>query len=102
MSRQETHNLDQLQRWTQSVITHPFGVEQGICSRAATEQIDVESATVEQVITRSKALTSIERLRIYANAYYARLLDCMREFFPALDHTLGEELNQQLPTGPIS
>jgi len=99
MSRQETHNLDQLQRWTQSVITHPFGVEQGICSRAATEQIDVESATVEQVITRSKALTSIERLRIYANAYYARLLDCMREFFPALVHTLGEELFDEFAFG---
>jgi hypothetical protein len=37
-------------------------------------------------------LTSVERLEIYARAYYARLLECMRAEFPMLAKAMGEEL----------
>ena len=37
-------------------------------------------------------MTAVERLAIYGSAYYARLLECMREEFPATTYALGEEL----------
>ena len=44
-----------------------------------------------RIVTRSQSLTSTERLQIYANAYFARLFECLHEEFPALLHALGEE-----------
>ncbi|HBI42632.1 MAG TPA: hypothetical protein DDY78_07200 [Planctomycetales bacterium] len=86
------HALDQIQRWMQAAITHPDGVAEGMNSAEAHRQIDAGVADVEKVLTRSKAMTAVERLAIYGSAYYARLLECMREEFPATTHALGEEL----------
>lgn len=83
--------LSQIQRWMQSVITHPAGVTAGIGSDAARGQIDVAPVDIEQVITRSRALDSIGRLQVYSNAYYARLLECLAVEFPTLRHAAGEE-----------
>ena len=91
--------LDTVQRWMQSVITHPAGIAAGIDSAAAREQIEVDREQVEDVITRSKALTSIERLEVYGNAYYARLLECLRTVYPALANTLGEDLFNEFALG---
>lgn len=83
--------LEQVQNWMQAVIMHPDGVVAGIGSEPARRQIDVAAEEVEQVVRRSRSQSSIERLQIYANAYYARLLECLREEFPALVHALGQE-----------
>jgi len=40
---------------------------------------------VEDVICRSRDLTSIGQLGVYGNAYYARLLECLREFFQRIE-----------------
>jgi hypothetical protein len=82
-------NLNQIQRWMQAVITHPDGAAEGVA--AAREIVDVGPEVVEQLVTRSHALSGMERLGIYATAYYSRLLECLREEFPALIHALGEE-----------
>lgn len=83
--------LEKVQRWMQSVIMHPDGVAAGLDSEAARKHIDVPAEQVEQVISPSQALSSVERLSIYANAYYARLLECLGEEFPVIKQTLGEE-----------
>ncbi len=75
----------------QAVIVHPLGVEHGIASTDARQHLDVEPADVEQVVTRSKALSAVDRLAIYGYAYYARLLECLKEEFPAVLHAVGEE-----------
>jgi hypothetical protein len=85
------NNLDRIERWMQAVIMHPAGVQSGICSEDAQRQFPVSPEQVEQVVTRSESLTAIERLGIYANAYYARLLECLRQEFPSLAHALGED-----------
>jgi hypothetical protein len=85
------HDLDQLQRWMQTVLMHPGGVEHGMTSPQAREVIDVEPAQAECVVTRSQSLGALERLAIYNRAYFARLLECLRESFPVLAHTLGED-----------
>lgn len=86
----EPRELDQIQRWMQAVIMHPGGIVEGIESPQAREEIDVGSGDVEQVVGRSCNLTSIERLAVYGNAYYARLLECLREEFPALLYAVGD------------
>ena len=91
--------LDQIQRWLQAVIMHPDGVEAGIESDEARTEIDVTPDRVEQVVDPSKRRTSIERIEVYANAYYARLLECLRDEFPALLHAVGDEIFDGLAFG---
>jgi Putative DNA-binding domain len=85
------YDLEQIQRWMQAVIVHPLGVEQGIASDDARQHVDVDAAGIESVVTRSKALSAVERLGIYGYAYYARLLECLKEEFPAVLHAVGED-----------
>lgn len=85
-------NLDQIQKWMQSVITHPEGVVAGVKSPEAQAEIPVPPDAVGGVVERSRSLSSLERLQIYANAYYTRLVECLREEFSALAHAMGEEM----------
>ena len=85
------HDVDQLQRWMQTVIMNLGGAQQGVASEEARQLIGVGPEDAEQVVTRSQALTALERLDIYNRAYFARLLECLREEFPTLLHALGEE-----------
>ncbi|WP_298867754.1 DNA-binding domain-containing protein [uncultured Gimesia sp.] len=86
----ESRNLDQLQRWMQTVISWPGGVEAGIDSEAAQSEIPLERSELETVVTASSRQTSLERMGIYANAYYARLLECLSEEYPALVSAMGK------------
>lgn len=85
-------NLDRVQRWMQAVITHPDGVLSGADGEAARDLIDVGRGNLESVVTRSRALEASDRLAIYANAYYARLIECIGDVFPVLKRVLGEEV----------
>jgi len=87
-----SHDLNTVQRWFQAVITHPDGVESGIDAQAAQELIALKRSELEKIIRRSKNLTAEQRLGIYANAYYARLVECLRESFPVLARTVGPEV----------
>jgi hypothetical protein len=93
------HDLGQIQRWMQAAIMHPVGVAEGIASAEARDHIDVGPDEAETVVTRSRAQTSLERLAIYGYAYYARLLECLREEFPVLKHALGEEVFDAFAVG---
>lgn len=84
-------SLETLQRWMQTVIMNPHGVGAGIESEESRSAIDVTPAEVEGVITRSQSLTALERLDIYHRAYFARLVECLRDEFPVLLHALGDE-----------
>ncbi len=83
--------LQQIERWMQSVISHPEGVAAGMQSEEAQQQISLSPASVDQIVTRSKSLTSLERLQIYGNAYYARLVECLRDEYPAVLSAVGSE-----------
>ena len=84
--------LDQVQRWMQSVITHPGGASEGVDSPQARQHVDITLGELEQVINRSQALSSADRLDIYVNAYHARLMECLAEEFAVVRHALGDEL----------
>ncbi len=89
---EDSPNLGVIQRWMQAVLTHPDGVAGGVRSTEARDEIDIGPDELGQVLTRSRALSASDRLGVYANAYYARLLECLREEFPTLVHALGQEL----------
>ena len=58
-------DLGRTQRWMQAVLMHPTGVAEGIASAEARRHIDVGPDEAETVVTRSRALTALERLGIY-------------------------------------
>ncbi len=88
----DLEHLAQIQRWMRTVITHPDGITGGLNSPEAQAELSISAKDVEQVIGRSQALSSIERLQVYGNAYYARLIECLAAEFPALRHAVGEEV----------
>jgi len=87
-----SRSLDTVQQWFQAVVTHPDGVEGGVESEEAQALIRLPRGELEAVIRRSRNLTAAERIGIYANAYYSRLLECVGECFPMLKATLGGEV----------
>jgi hypothetical protein len=81
-----------VQQWFQAVVTHPAGVAAGAASPAAQRLVRLDRGALEQLVRRSRRLTAEQRLEIYANAYYARLLECLRDTFPLLTQVLGAEV----------
>lgn len=84
--------LGTVQEWFQAVVTHPGGVEGGVESEEAQALIRLPRGELEAVICRSRNLTAAERIGIYANAYYSRLLECVGDCFPLLRGALGEDV----------
>jgi hypothetical protein len=92
-------STEQLQRWMQTVITHYGGVAAGVESDEARAAIAVESGGLQSVILPSQSQSSLERLAVYGNAYYARLLGCLRDLFPACRQAVGEEAFDEFAYG---
>lgn len=92
-------NLDQIQRWMQTAIMNMGGAQAGVASAEAREIIDVGPGDVDTVLTRSKRQNALERLDVYNRAYFARLIECLREEFPALRHAVGDDAFDQFALG---
>ncbi|MBI3838717.1 MAG: putative DNA-binding domain-containing protein [Planctomycetia bacterium] len=90
-SKGQFYDLERIQRWMQAAIMHPGGIVDGIASSQAREHLDIDPQDIEQVLTRSQAMSAVDRLEVYGNAYYARLIECLREEFPVLRQALGED-----------
>lgn len=92
-------SLRRLQCWMQSVITHPAGIQAGIDSDSARRMLDIPATELERVLPPSQSQSSLERLAVYGNAYFARLLECLRSDFPLLQHAAGTEAFDSLAAG---
>ncbi|MBA4016696.1 MAG: hypothetical protein C0483_05865 [Pirellula sp.] len=90
-------SLDALQRWFQAATTHPGGITAGAQSAPAVDAIP--ATTVDEIVCRSSRQSAEERVAVYAQAYWARLLECLREEFPVLRATVGEEAFDGLAVG---
>jgi Putative DNA-binding domain len=86
------HPLNNVQRWMQSVITHPAGVVAGLADLAALSHLELPPDAIEQIIEPSRRQSSIERLSVYADAYYARLIECLQAEFPVFHQTVGDDV----------
>jgi hypothetical protein len=81
-------SLAALERWMQALLTHPGGVAAGVASPAARAE---RVGTVEDVFLPSHELSAAERVGVYADMYFARLIEVLEEEFPGLVAWLGHE-----------
>jgi len=83
-------NLSVVQQWFYTSISHPAGVVTGAAEAAA--HLQMEGGHIPQLINPSTTLTAAERLAIYHNAYYLRLMGVLEAEYPALKLALGDKL----------
>jgi len=67
----EASQLDRIERWMHSVVTHPDGAKAG--TKANSTQNNEQALKLEQTVLPSDELTSLDRISIYANMYFWRL-----------------------------
>ena len=84
--------LDQIERWMQALIMHPDGINSGLRSEEARDILPSSAEGLERVVLPSKQLNSQERLGIYRDMYYWRLIGILEEEFPTVQQLFGEEL----------
>jgi hypothetical protein len=81
-------SLREQQRWFVSVSTAENGVFEG-AERASLAL--GRAVPIEQCVTDGPSLNAAERLAIYHEGYFARLVACLVDDYPALEYFLGEE-----------
>lgn len=79
--------LETLQRWLTSIIVRPGALRDKIAAADAAYNV-----AASDVIRPSEAMSSHDRISIYARGYALRLMECMRAEYPALRNLLGEQL----------
>src|SRR5262249_592418 len=79
-----------------NLITAPEGVGPGLETLVRKGQ--AAPGAIDALIAGDERLPAAERLDIYANMYFFRLLDCLREDFPRLAPALGEDRFHNLAT----
>src|SRR5271168_2786264 len=85
-------DLQRLQTLLYRLIVAPEGVDQGLAMEAP-------PGGIEAIFSGDNRLSSRDRLEIYANAYFYRLLDVLKEEFPATRVVIGEANFHNLVTG---
>lgn len=89
MTDDGSRTLQQLQQWLQAVITEPNGVRPGI--DAARGQLGDSPQDIESIVPSSSRLDAVSKIEIYGNAYFARLIECLGEEYPAVKAALEED-----------
>lgn len=85
----EAAELRRIQEWMLTVVMNPEGASAGVDSDAARRFIPTSTDALDEVILPSRNLASVDRLAVYANMYYWRLIDVLADDFPAVRHALG-------------
>jgi hypothetical protein len=75
--------LRELQRWFASVTTHPEGVLEGKLNPARSQKL-------ERLVTPGPRLSALDRVQIYNDGFFARLVECLADDYPALGYALGD------------
>jgi len=92
--------LKQLQSILYRLITAASGVAEGLAAekRLATEG-GMPPSGLEALVLGDDRLSAEDRVDIYANMYFYRLLDVLKEDFPAMLRVLGDDNFHNLATG---
>ena len=56
----------------------------------------LDDGAAAQWLTPGPRLTALERFEIYRRGYHARLIECLADDYPAMQHALGEALFENL------
>jgi hypothetical protein len=62
-----------------------------IAGGASERDETVRRTATEQLVMPSRFLSATERVSIYHDAYRSRLIECLRDDYPAVEHALGVE-----------
>ena len=89
-----SYDLQSLEGLLYLLITAPSGVAEGLANHKS-----LDSAGLSKIIVGDKRLSSVERVDIYANMYFYRLLEVLQEDFPATLAVLGADRFHNLVTG---
>jgi hypothetical protein len=67
-----------------------------IVSTPQDEPAPVDERSASRLIAPSATLSSLERIEIYRRGYHARLIECLADDYPVLQHALGEAAFEEL------
>ena len=84
--------LERIQRWMQALIMDPHGVRCGLRNPGDSRILPYTDENLEELVLPSKQLDSVERLSIYGNMYFSRLIEILAEEFPTVQLLFGKEL----------
>jgi hypothetical protein len=87
-------DLKELQRLLYRLITAPSGVAEGLAA-----EHDLGAGGLDAIVLGDDRLSSEARVDIYANMYFYRILDALKEDFPATHAVLGNDNFHNLVTG---
>lgn len=87
-------SLANVQALLYRLITAPNGVQEGLAKESA-----LAAGGLETLVAGEQRLSALERLEIYATAYFYRLLDVFKEDYPATLAVLDERVFHNLVTG---
>ena len=86
--------LKDLQSLLYRLITAPSGVAEGLAA-----EHELGAGGLDAIVLGDERLSSEARVDIYANMYFYRILDALKEDFPATLAVLGDENFHNLVTG---
>jgi hypothetical protein len=84
----EAPSLRELERQLFALIRAPEGVPRALKGRRAPQ---LTRRRLQQLVRGDDRLSAVDRLDIYADMYFLRLLEVLREVFPRLAAALGEQ-----------
>ncbi len=90
-------HLSELQALLYRLITAPDGAASGLASETT-----LPGGGLGDLINGDERLSAVERVDIYANMYFYRLLDAIKEDFPVTFGALGESEFHNLITGYLA
>jgi hypothetical protein len=96
-----TLSLLELQRWMKWIITDPRGVEDALLGPPSEKVANIErylepKPGARHLLAVEEHCTSSDRLSIYAEAYFSRIVESLEADFPRLRAVLGEFPFQKL------
>jgi len=97
MTEAASPTLAEIQHLLQRLITAPEGVRSALA-----EDDDPESAHLAEVIRGDARLSAVERLDVYANAYFFRILEVLAKDYPAIEAAIGHDRFHDLVTAYLA
>jgi hypothetical protein len=94
---QDAVDLKLLQEFLYRLITAPNGVVEGLARDAL-----LPVGGLESLVACDDRMTPVERVEIYANSYFYRLLEVLKEDFPATLAVAGADHFHNLVTGYLA
>lgn len=89
-----------IQREMAAAVMHPLSAEEGMQSQSADGRPMTDVAA--SFIAPNSQLTPFERLEIYNQQYWFRVLDCLADDYPALRAVLGSRIFEAISIGYLT